>query len=169
MQPKLRPVDAEWKDIDLANCSVARTLDVVGDRWTLLVLRDALNGVRRFEELQHRLGAARTVLSARLATLVEHGVLDRVPYREPGQRERFEYRLTEKGRDLQPVVLALLEFGDKHLADPEGPPVEVRHADCGAAVHVALVCDAGHAVESPKELRRCPGPGARLRDPSPVG
>jgi DNA-binding HxlR family transcriptional regulator len=161
----VRCVDREQ---DLANCSVARTLDVVGDRWSLLVLRDAFNGVRRFDDLQRRLGAARTVLSARLATLVEHGVLDKVPYRDPGQRERFEYRLTEMGRDLQPVVLALLEFGDRHLADPEGPPVEVRH-DCGAAVHVALVCEDGHHVGSPKELRSRPGPGARFRDPGPAG
>jgi DNA-binding HxlR family transcriptional regulator len=159
-------VDAE---LDLSNCSVARTLDVVGDRWTLLVLRDACNGVRRFDDLQRRLGAARTVLSARLGALVEHGILDRVPYRDPGQRERYEYRLTEKGRDLQPVVLALLQFGDKHLADPDGPPVEVRHADCGAAVHVELVCDEGHHVESPRELRSAPGPGARFRDRARAG
>lgn len=151
----------DGSDLDLSNCSVARTLDVVGDRWTLLVLRDAFNGVRRFDDLQRRLGAARTVLSARLATLVEHGVLDKVPYRDPGQRERYEYRLTAKGRDLQPVVLALLEFGDRHLADPEGPAVAVEHADCGAAVHVQLVCEEGHVLESPRELRSRPGPGAR--------
>lgn len=157
------------RELDLSNCSVARTLDVVGDRWSLLVLRDAFNGVRRFDDLQRRLGAARTVLSTRLATLVDHGILDRVPYRDPGQRERFEYRLTEKGRDLQPVVLALLEFGDKHLADPEGPPIEVRHADCGKAVHVELVCEAGHHVESLRELRSRPGPGARFRDPARAG
>src|SRR5829696_9090325 len=90
---KLRSGTVE-RELDLSNCSVARTLDVVGDRWTLLVLRDAFNGVRRFDDLQRRLGAARTVLSARLAALVEAGVLDRVPYREAGQRERAEYRLT---------------------------------------------------------------------------
>lgn len=151
----------DLREISLDNCSVARALDVVGDKWTLLVLRDAFNGVRRFDDLQRRLGAARTVLSARLATLVEQGVLDKVPYREPGQRERDEYRLTEKGRDLQPVVVALLKFGDKHLADPDGPPVDLYHRDCGAPVGVRFVCEEGHVLESPRELRSAAGPGAR--------
>ena len=150
------------RELDLSNCSIARALDVVGDRWTLLVLRDAFNGIKRFDDLQRRLGAARTVLSARLATLVDQGILDKAPYREPGQRERYEYRLTPKGRDLQPVVLALLQFGDKHLADPEGPPVELRHADCGAPVHVELVCEDGHRIDSPREVKSKAGPGARF-------
>ena len=151
----------DLRDVSLENCSVARALEVVGDKWTLLVLRDAFNGVRRFDDLQRRLGAARTVLSARLATLVDQGVLDKVPYREPGQRERYEYRLTDKGRDLQPVLVALLRFGDKHLADPDGPPVALHHRDCGAAVEVRFVCEDGHVLESPRELRSSAGPGAR--------
>src|SRR4051795_423418 len=98
------------------NCSIARTLAVLGDRWTLLVLREAFNGVRRFEEIQRRLGIARDVLPARLPRLVEEDVLQRVPYREPGRRERFEYRLTAKGIDAYPVLVSLMAWGDRHKA-----------------------------------------------------
>jgi DNA-binding HxlR family transcriptional regulator len=145
-----------------ANCSIARTLAVLGDRWTLLVLREAFNGVRRFEELQRRLGIARDVLTVRLNRLVEEGVLARVPYREPGRRERHEYRLTAKGVDAYPVLVALMAWGDRHEADPEGPPVELEHAGCGALVHAELRCEDGHAVDV-REVRARPGPGARRR------
>jgi DNA-binding HxlR family transcriptional regulator len=144
------------------NCSIARTLAVLGDRWTLLVLREAFNGVRRFEELQRRLGIARDVLTVRLNRLVEEGVLARVPYREPGRRERHEYRLTAKGVDAYPVLVALMAWGDRHKADPDGPPVELEHAGCGALVHAELRCDDGHPVDV-REVRPRPGPGARRR------
>ena len=144
------------------NCSIARTLAVLGDRWTLLVLREAFNGVRRFEELQRRLGIARDVLTVRLNRLVEEGVLQRVPYREPGRRERFEYRLTAKGVDAYPVLVALMAWGDRHKADADGPPVELEHRDCGALVHAELRCEAGHAVDVREVVPR-PGPGARRR------
>src|SRR4051794_25370146 len=149
-------------DFDDANCSIARTLAVLGDRWTLLVLREAFNGVRRFEDLQRRLGVARDVLTVRLNRLVEEGVLERVPYREPGQRSRHEYRLTAKGRDAYPILVALLAWGDRHKADPQGPAVELTHADCGAQVHAELRCEHGHAVDI-REIRPRPGPGARRR------
>ena len=102
------------------NCSVKRALDIVGEKWTLLVLREAFYGARRFEEFQAHLGCARNLLSERFNTLVETGVMRRVPYREPGQRERHEYRLTDKGLDLLPAVVALMQWGDRWKPTPKG-------------------------------------------------
>lgn len=133
-------------------CSIARTLSVVGERWALLVVREVSLGVRRFADIQAATGAPPSVLTERLRTLVELGVLQTSPYREPGARERLEYRLTEAGRDLQPVLLALKDWGDRHLADERGVPVVTRHVDCGAPVHAVLTCDEGHEV-TPRGLR----------------
>ena len=148
--------------LDNENCSIARTLSVLGDRWTLLVLREAFRDVRRFEDLQQRLGVARDVLTVRLRRLVDEGVLERVPYREPGQRQRWEYRLTAKGLDAYPILVSLLAWGDRHKADPEGPSVVLTHAGCGAPVHTELRCEHGHAVDV-HEVRPRRGPGARPR------
>ncbi len=119
------------------NCSIARTLEVVGERWTLLVLRECFLGTARFDDFQRRLGIARNVLQARLERLVDEGVLVRRPYQE--RPTRYEYRLTREGRDLLPVLLALLEWGDRHRA-PDGPPVAIAHARCGGPVNSALQC-----------------------------
>src|SRR5918995_3853076 len=108
---------SEALDYSTENCSIAASLAVLGEKWTLLVLRDAFNGVRRFEDMYQRIGAPRQVLSARLARLVEEGLLRKVPYREPGQRQRDEYRLTRMGLDLYPALVALMQWGDRHLAD----------------------------------------------------
>ena len=133
-------------------CSIARSLEVVGERWALLVVREVSLGVRRFAEIQAATGAPPAVLSARLRDLVAAGVLQTRPYQEPGQRARLEYRLTELGRSLQPVLTALKDWGDQHLCDDRGVPVVTRHADCGAPVHTALVCEKGHEV-GPRDLR----------------
>jgi DNA-binding HxlR family transcriptional regulator len=143
------------------NCSVARTLQVVGERWTMLVLREAFYGVRRFDDIQRGTGAPRNVLTERLKTLVHHGLLERVPYQEPGVRRRFEYVLTGRGRELLPALVALMQWGDRHLADPDGPPVVLRHRDCGALVHAVLACDAGHTRLTARDTRPELGPGAR--------
>ena len=119
-------------------CSVARTLDVVGEWWSLLILRDAFRGVRRFDDFQRRLGIARNVLADRLQTLVDHGVLERRRYQE--RPERFEYRLTEKGRDLYPVLVTLMQWGDRWAPDAIGPPVILTHRACGHEVSPALTC-----------------------------
>jgi DNA-binding HxlR family transcriptional regulator len=142
------------------NCSVARTLAVVGEKWTLLVLREAFYGVRRFDDMQRHLGCARNVLAARLQTLVDHEVLTRSPYREPGSRERYEYRLTASGRELLVAVVALMQWGDEHLGDPTGPPVLVTHTDCGARVRAALSCADGHHDLTSRDTAAVPGPGA---------
>lgn len=148
--------------MDSTRCSVARTAAAVGDSWTVLVLRDLFNGIRRFDDLASHLGIARNVLTRRLAGLMEAGVVVRVPYREPGRRERHEYRLTEAGRDLRPVILAMLAWGDTHRAGEDGPPMRVEHLGCGEAVRVGLRCDAGHEITPSTRLRSVPGPGARL-------
>lgn len=147
-----------------ANCSIARALEVVGEKWTLLVLREAFYGVRRFADFQAAIGCARNVLADRLATLVEHGVLERHPYQEPGQRVRDEYRLTDKGLELLPAIIALRQWGDEHLAGPEGPPVETTHRGCGEPVATELVCAGGHRALGARELTVVAGPGARRLD-----
>lgn len=124
------------------NCSVARTLEVVGEWWTMLVIREAFNGVRRFDDFQGRLGIARNVLAARLQSLVDHGVLERRQYQD--RPPRCEYRLTEKGRDLYPVLVSMLTWGDRWTAGPEGPPVRLTH-ECGHDPQATLVC--GHCGE----------------------
>ena len=151
----------EWREQSAENCSVARTLAVIGDRWTILVLREVFNGLRRFDEIQRHLGIPRPILSDRLRRLTEEGVLIRTEYREPGQRARHEYRLTATGLELQTVLLALMEWGDRHPAVPGGAARVVRHRDCGAPLHVQLVCDAGHVVTSPRDVVGAEGPGAR--------
>src|SRR5262249_23495287 len=109
------------------DCSIARTLALIGDRWTLLVLRDVSNGVRRFDDLVSHLGVARNVLTRRLAALVEAGLVKRTAYRADGARERHEYRLSHAGRELVPILLAMMAWGDRHLAGQEGLPVIPRH------------------------------------------
>jgi DNA-binding HxlR family transcriptional regulator len=146
---------------DTRNCTIEAALRLVGEKWTFLVLREAFNGVRRFEEMQHRTRMPRQILSNRLGWLVDQGLLRKVPYREPGQRSRSEYRLTERGIDLFPLLVALMEWGSKHAASQDGPLVELRHRDCGAAVRLELRCAAGHRLASARDVTPVPGPGAR--------
>jgi DNA-binding HxlR family transcriptional regulator len=127
-------------------CSVARSLAVVGERWALLVVREVALGVRRFADIQAATGAPPAVLSDRLRALVGAGVLETRPYQEPGARARLEYRLTPAGRDLQPVLTALKDWGDIHLSDERGVPVITRHRECDAPVHALLRCENGHDV-----------------------
>jgi DNA-binding HxlR family transcriptional regulator len=144
------------------NCRIKAALEIVGEKWSLLVLREAFFGIRRFDDFQRALGCARNLLSERLAKLVDHGVLARVEYQEPGQRRRHEYHLTEKGLDLQPTLVALMQWGDRWSGDGDGPPVSILHRGCGAEVHAVLACEEGHTGLTPPETRAVPGPGARL-------
>ena len=159
--PVMRPYSA----YDTDTCSIARTLALIGDRWTLLVLRDLANGVGRFDELAGHLGIARNVLSRRLARLAQAGLVERAAYREPGARERLGYRLSGPGRELIPILLAFMAWGDRNLAGPEGPPAVVRHAGCGARIKVVLTCEDGHDLGERPRLRVEPGPGSRMRVP----
>jgi DNA-binding HxlR family transcriptional regulator len=139
-------------------CSVAGALEVVGERWSLLIVRDVFLGLRRFDEIQADLGIARNVLQARLSKLLEHGVLERRPYQE--RPPRCEYRLTEKGLDLWPTVVALMRWGDRYAAPAAGPPVLLEHRGCGGAVDEHRVCEACGAGLSVRDARAIPGPGA---------
>ncbi len=121
------------------NCSIARTLEIVGERWSLLVLRNVFLGVHRFDALQRDLGVARNILAARLERLVGEGILEKAPYQE--RPPRHEYRLTEKGLDLWPIFVELLRWGDRHAAGPEGPPVLLRHRDCGGLLGDHRICE----------------------------
>ncbi|MEJ2886998.1 winged helix-turn-helix transcriptional regulator [Actinomycetospora aeridis] len=152
-----------WRDIDSGACSIARTMTVLGEPWTVLVVRDLLHGVHRFDDLVAHLGIARTVLTRRLAVLGDAGLVETVEYREPGRRTRREYRLTEAGLDLRGVLMALMEYGDRHRGD--GPPVEVRHAGCGERVTMVAECAAGHRLGPEDRMRSTPGPGARSSAP----
>ena len=136
-------------------CSIARTLGVVGERWTFLILREAFLGASRFAEFRDRLGVAPDVLSDRLATLVEFGVMSREPYREPGARSRFAYRLTPAGHELRLVLSALQQWGDEHLPRPEGPTMlrRIRGTDC--PVRVGYLDEQGREVE-PADLAVIP-------------
>jgi DNA-binding HxlR family transcriptional regulator len=156
------------RDVSTENCTIARAMTILGERWTLVVLREISLGVRRFGEIRERTGMPRQVLADRLRQLVDDGILRRVPYQEQGARQRAEYRLTEKGFGLFPVLVAVREWGDRYLADPDGPPVLTVHKDCGEPVAVTLRCAAGHEVSQPRDLRGRPGPGARPRRPTPV-
>ena len=148
-------------DYDPANCAIGAAVGILGERATFLVLREAFNGVRRFDDMQRRTGIPRQVLSNRLARLVGEGLLRKAPYQQAGQRSRDEYRLTSKGLDLYPVLVALMQWGDRYEADPDGSPVLLRHRDCGEPVQLQLSCRAGHVLESARDVTPVPGPGAR--------
>lgn len=147
-------------DYDTANCSVGAAVGILGEKWTFLVLREAFSGVRRFADLQRRTQAPRQILSDRLSRLVSEGLLRKVPYQEHGQRSRHEYRLTDKGLDLYPILVALMQWGDKYAAGPAGPAVALTHRGCGEPIGVQISCAAGHAVSSAREVTTLPGPGA---------
>ncbi|WP_291841679.1 helix-turn-helix domain-containing protein [Maricaulis sp.] len=147
-----------WNELSDERCSLARTLAVVGDRWTLLVLREAFLRVRRFDDFRARLGIARRVLAERLAHLVEEGVLEKQVYQT--RPLRHEYRLTQKGLDLYPALLSLVHWGDHHYAGRAGPPVVHTHKTCGHDFHSVLSCsECGEPVGARDVLAR-PGPGS---------
>jgi DNA-binding HxlR family transcriptional regulator len=139
-------------------CSIARALEVVGDRWTMLVLREAFMGTRRFDDFQRALGCARNVLTDRLNRLVDAGLLRKQPYQE--RPLRHEYRLTRKGVELWPAIITLMKWGDRHLAD-QGPPVLVLHKDCGGEIDDRLHCSLCAAELGPSDVYVEPGPATR--------
>jgi DNA-binding HxlR family transcriptional regulator len=146
---------AELREVD---CAIARSCAILGERWVWVILRQAFNGARRFEEFQSGIGLARNVLSERLVSLVEEGILERRPYVEEGAREREEYRLTEKGRALFPVYAALMRWGNE-WTDLERPPVELLHRTCGERFQAVVVCSScGEGLDA-RETRPLPGPG----------
>jgi DNA-binding HxlR family transcriptional regulator len=146
-------------------CSVARALEVVGDRWTMLIVRDCMLGFRRFEDFQRHLGIARNTLTDRLARLVDEGVLERRRYQE--RPDRYEYRLTPKGTDLWPVTVSLMKWGDRYLA-PDGAPRVLRHRDCGGEVDEHLSCSRCGKRLWARDVLTEAGPGARANEYRPA-
>jgi DNA-binding HxlR family transcriptional regulator len=138
-------------------CSIARSLDVMGDRWSILILRDTFRGIRRFEEIRRDLEIPRAVLADRLASLVEAGVLEKRMYME--HPPRHEYRLTDMGRELSPVLVGLMQWGDRWLGDGRAPTVLV-HETCGTEVDLGFRCDTCDRDFGPTEIQGRPGPGA---------
>ena len=153
---RLRARDAWPADV----CSIRRALDVAGTRSALLILREAFYGTTRFDDFAARARVSEPVAAARLRELVDHGLLEREPYREPGPRARMQYRLTDRGAELFPVLVALMQWGDRWLA-PAGPPVELRHHGCGRPVRAELRCDGGHRPDV-EDLDLVVGPGGAL-------
>ena len=138
-------------------CSVAGALEVIGERWSLLIVRDVLNGNRRFGEIQQSLGIARNVLSARLQRLVDEGILERRAYQE--SPPRHEYFLTAKGLDLWPALIALQGWGDRHSSGPDGPPMTIVHKQCGGSVSDRGICESCGEILHARDARAVPGPG----------
>lgn len=138
-------------------CSMARTVAVIGDRWTLMLLRDCFLGVRRFDTFQERLGISRTIIAERLKLLVDEGVLARVRYQDRPPRD--EYRLTPKGFDLYPVVMSIVHWGNRHYAGEAGPPMLHRHRTCGHDIEPVLTCKACGEELHPREVEVRAGPG----------
>lgn len=137
-------------------------MKILGDKWTLLILRDIFNGVRRFDELHAHLGAPRALLTQRLRQLEDDRILTRREYREPGKRTRYEYRLTPKGFDLQHILVALREWGDRHTNPPGKHPWELIEKDSGEQVRLALIRDSDHQVVDNRAVTMRPGPGLKL-------
>ena len=153
----------KWSEIDAQTCSIARALSEVGDRWTMLILRESFLRTRRFGDFVERTGAARNLVADRLQRLVRAEILERRVYQE--SPERHEYRLTEKGLDLYPVMMSLVRWGDRWHDDGSGPPVEHVHRSCGHVMHAEPVCSSCGEPLDPREVEVRPGPARRGGDP----
>ncbi|WP_018177617.1 winged helix-turn-helix transcriptional regulator [Jongsikchunia kroppenstedtii] len=127
-------------------CPIGKALDVIGTRSALLLMREAYYGTTRFEDFRSRVGLSEAVTAARLRELTEYGLLERHPYREPGQRTRYEYRLTQKGDDLAPVAVGLFNWGTKYESPGGVPPINLTHCDCGSPIRAEVRCEKGHLL-----------------------
>jgi DNA-binding HxlR family transcriptional regulator len=148
-----------WSELHREACSVARTVSVIGDRWTLMILRDCFIRIRRFEDFERSLGITRHLLADRLRKLVKAGVLRKQAYSD--RPKRYEYRLTEKGIDLYPVMMAIVHWGDTHLAGSKGRPLLHEHIACGHTFDPVMTCSHCSAAITARAVRVRPGPGAR--------
>jgi DNA-binding HxlR family transcriptional regulator len=148
----------KWRELSATPCSVARSVAVIGDRWTLMILRDLFLGVRRFEDFERRLGISRSIIAGRLKALVDEAVLRKDAYQD--RPVRYEYRLTEKGLSLHPVILAIVHWGDEHCAGETGPPLLHQHKTCGCDFTPVMTCSACHQPLTARDVAVRPGPGA---------
>jgi DNA-binding HxlR family transcriptional regulator len=149
------------RDYPALDCSVAKALEVIGERWSLLIVRSVMHGNRRFGEMQESLGIARNVLSARLQRLVDEEILERRAYQE--SPPRYEYFLTQKGLDLWPALIALLNWGDRYSPDPDGPRRLIVHKQCGGTVSERGICESCGKVLTARDAKQVPGPGAEAK------
>jgi DNA-binding HxlR family transcriptional regulator len=148
-----------WNEINTVECSIARALSIVGDRWTMMIVRDVFLGIRRFDAMQKDLDLTPHRLSHRLGKLVRDGILARVEYEK--RPRRFEYRLTEKGIDLFPLIVVLNTWGDRWMAGRSGAPIELVHRNCGRAIKPALTCPCCKEKMVPREMSLRPGPALK--------
>jgi DNA-binding HxlR family transcriptional regulator len=155
----------KWDALEEEPCSLARTIGVIGDRWSLLILRECFLRTRRFEGFQSALGITRHLLAERLKKLVRQGVLRRIPYQE--SPKRHEYILTQKGLDLYPVMMALVHWGDTHMVDERGRPLLHEHRNCGKTFDPVMVCSECGEPLLAKQVHTHPGPGARPASAKP--
>lgn len=151
----------KWKDLERQPCSIARSLSVIGDRWTMLILRSAFLRTRRYDDFQQQIGMTSHLLANRLSKLVKLGVMEKQPYQQ--RPVRYEYRLTERGRDLFPVLQALVAWGDKWMDGGQGAPLEFVHRRCGHKYHPLMVCSECREPIDPHEVMPVPGPGLRRK------
>jgi len=147
------------RDYPGLDCSVAKALEVIGERWSLLIVRAVMHGNRRFGEMQESLGIARNVLSARLQRLVDEEILERRAYQE--SPPRYEYFLTQKGLDLWPALIALLNWGDRYSPSLEGPRRLIVHKECGGTVSERGICESCGKLLTARDAKQVPGPGAK--------
>ena len=155
-----------WEELPKARCSLARSLAVIGDRWTLVILRDCFRGLSRFEQFQEQLGISRTIVTDRLATLVAEQVLEKVVYQE--RPLRHEYRLTQKGKDLYPVMMAIRQWGDVYCAGNAGPPNRFQHLDCGHTFDAVCTCSECGGEITADNVKMIPGPARPAKRPAEV-
>jgi DNA-binding HxlR family transcriptional regulator len=151
------------RDYPALDCSVAKALEVIGERWSLLIVRSVMHGNRRFGEMQGSLGIARNVLSARLQRLVDEEILERRVYQEGPPR--YEYFLTQKGLDLWPALIALLNWGDRYSPSPEGARRLIVHKECGGTVSERGICESCGKLLTARDAKQVPGPGAKAAEP----
>jgi DNA-binding HxlR family transcriptional regulator len=144
-----------------SNCAISRTGAILGERWVFAILRAAYLRARTFEDYLEATGIARNVLADRLRRLVDFGILERRPYEESAKRQRSEYRLTDAGLDLYPVIVAMMEWGNKHGGFIDGPPMLLRHRTCGEVTHPKLTCDHCGEEVLAREVEPMAGPGAK--------
>ena len=152
-----------WRDLNKSNCPVAGALQVLGDKWTLLIIRDAFNGIKRFDDFCAQTGAPRAIVTSRLKHLIEAGILQLELYQEPGSRPRQQYVLTTKGLDLQHILIALREWGDSHVNEPGEHPLELVDKDSGESVHLGLVRSSDNTLIDGRYVRLRGGPGLSNR------
>ena len=157
----------QWGELGEQPCSFSRTLSVVGDRWTLMIIRDCFLRVRRFDDFQRRLGIGRPILTDRLKKLVEHFVLTKVAYQQ--NPTRYEYRLTQKGLDLYPIVMSIVHWGDEHMTNGKGRPLEHQHMACGHTFDPVMTCSECGEEVAARDVRVIPGKGAESAVHMPMG